>query len=167
LTQLTGNGWDELRVALARIVTTLSEPRSKMFICTGWESVEREQTASTGAGGPGQRPGVDAPKTGGTITGSLRRNAYGVPDTGEGLKDVRGRQLQLITILGGQTITATLEGLWTDIGPTGLHLVAQGRGAGQNSRRTPSVELTFTSNLRMHRLVQLVSIKACACDKLI
>jgi hypothetical protein len=89
------------------------------------------------------------------------------PNTGEGLKDVRGRQLQLITILGGQTITATLEGLWTDIGPTGLHLVAQGRGAGQKSRRTPSVELTFTSNLRMHRLVQLVSIKACACDKLI
>src|SRR5664279_788591 len=84
--QLTGKGWDELRAALAKIVTTLSGSRSKMFICIGWEGADREPSASTGAGGLGARPGVDAPKIGETVTGRLRRTACGVPEDRRGLE---------------------------------------------------------------------------------
>ncbi len=47
--------------------------------------------------------------------------------------------------------TATFERLWSDMGQTGLHPPAQGRGAREKSRRPPPVELTFTDNPGMHR----------------
>ncbi len=52
----------------------------------------------------------------------------------------------------GQAITATFERLWSDMGQTGLHPPAQGRGAREKSRRPPPVELTFTDNPGMHRV---------------